>query len=87
MKKGVKDEHTAFNALYNTAITNVRQMLNGKVITGNTNVPYRIITRMHEDKDIKQTIDSLSISAQNNNAEQIEALQRKLDSLKSVENN
>ena len=40
-----------------------------------------------EDKDIKQTIDSLSISAQNNNAEQIEALQRKLDSLKSVENN
>ena len=54
LKKGVMDKHTTFNTLYNTASTNARQMLNGKVITGTKNVPYRVITRMHKDKAIKQ---------------------------------
>ena len=52
MKKVVKEENTTCHTFYNTANTDARQMLNGTVITGNKNILYRIITRMHKTKTI-----------------------------------
>ena len=41
---------------------------------------------VEDDRDIEKPLDSLAIKAETINAEQIEVLQRKLDSLKAIEN-